>query len=285
MELTTLARDCSTAAVVAELEKNGACIVANRLPDELVDRLVDETADLIANSASGNDDFTGRRTKRTGALVARSEACRETIIDPLVLAVTRAFLADFCATIQMMLTQTIAIYPGQGSQPLHRDRGAWGAYLPRSIEPQVNTIWALTDFTEANGATRVVPGSNHWPEEQRAEPGEIAQAVMPKGSVLFYTGSVIHGGGENRADDVRIGLNVDYCLDWLRQEENQYLSCPPDIARTLPQEVTDLIGYSGGGTVLGYWSDPAATDGNAGTLSPEMAVGHRRVKWRPIELG
>ena len=74
--------------------------------------------------------------------------------------------------------------------------------------------------------------------------------------MLFFTGSVIHGGGENRSDSVRLGLNVDYCLDWLRQEENQYLSCPPDIARTLPQELTELIGYTGGGLALGYYSDP-----------------------------
>ncbi len=283
MTLTTLPRDTSTSDVIAELKQSGACIVANRLDDDRVDRLIAETADLIEHSASGDDDFVGRRTKRTGALVAHSAACRETVVDPLVLDVGRTFLADYCRKIQMMLTQTIAIFPGQGSQPLHRDRLAWGGYIPATIEPQVNTIWALTDFTEENGATRVIPGSNRWPADQRAERDEIVQAVMPRGSVLIYTGSVLHSGGENRSNDVRIGLNVDYCLDWLRQEENQYLSCPPEIARSLPQEVTDLIGYSTGGTVLGYWSDPTTTEGNQSTLAAEDAAGKRPLRHGPIE--
>lgn len=284
MALITFPRDASTQEVVAELERSGACIVANRLSDDLIEALVAETAELIEHSAHGSDDFAGRKTKRTGALVARSAACRETIVDPLVLDVARTFLADYCDKIQMMLTQTIAIFPGQGNQPLHRDRGAWGGHIPASIEPQVNTIWALSEFTEENGATRVVPGSNHWPEDQRAKPEEFTQAVMPRGSVLFYTGSVLHSGGQNRSDQVRIGLNVDYCLDWLRQEENQYLSCPPEVARHLPQEVTDLIGYSNGGTVLGYWSDPTTDEGNQGTLSAESAAGYRPLRRHPIEI-
>ena len=158
-----------------------------------------------------------------------------------------------CERYQLHLGQVIRIMPGQAAQPIHRDRWAWGARL-RGVEPQLNTIWALTDFTTDNGATQVVPGSSEWPDDRKAEPDEITQAVMDAGSVLIYTGTVFHGGGENRSDGDRTGLNITYTLGWLRQEENQYLSCPPEIARTLDPELQALIGYSMGQYALGYYT-------------------------------
>ena len=96
---------------------------------------------------------------------------------------------------------------------------------------------------------------------------------MSKGSVLFYSGSVLHSGGENRSDHARLGLNITYCLGWLRQEENQYLSCPPHIARDLEPELQELIGYTQGDYALGYYSDPEAGPERAGLLPPEWALG------------
>jgi ectoine hydroxylase-related dioxygenase (phytanoyl-CoA dioxygenase family) len=96
---------------------------------------------------------------------------------------------------------------------------------------------------------------------------------MPRGSVLCYSGTVIHGGGQNRSDAARIGLNITYCLGWLRQEENQFLSCPPQIARTLEPAITDLLGYTMGNYALGYYSNPEMVDGLPDTLPPEIALG------------
>ena len=103
----------------------------------------------------------------------------------------------------------------------------------KDVEPQFNTIWALTDFTEENGATRVVPGSIKWPDNRKIEGREIACAEMRRGSALLYTGSVFHGAGANQSGADRVGMNLTYSLAWLRQEENQYLSCPPEIAKDL----------------------------------------------------
>ena len=161
--------------------------------------------------------------------------------------------------------------PGQAAQPIHRDRWAWGARL-RGFEPQLNTIWALTDFTTENGATRVVPGSSDWPDDRKAEAHEITQAVMDAGAVLLYTGTVFHGGGENRSDGDRTGLNITYALGWLRQEENQYLSCPPEIARTLDPELQALIGYSMGQYALGYYTPPLPPGAGPEVVPPEHAV-------------
>ena len=127
--------------------------------------------------------------------------------------------------------------------------------FPPEMDVEVSTIWALDDFTEENGATRVIPNSLLDPPSAITDDHRALPATMPKGSVVLYTGRTIHGGGANRSQKVRRALNVDYILGWLRQEENQYLSCPPDVARELPEHVQKLAGYSMGAYALGYQDD------------------------------
>ena len=264
------------AAIVEQVKADGAVIIDDLLDEARLDALRSELEPWVEATPGGRDDFTGRRTTRTGALVARSSACREVVMEPLVLALANDFLAPFTNRIQLHLTQVIRIQPGQGAQPLHRDRLAWGGYIPSSIEPQFNTIWALTDFTAENGATRVVPGSNDWDDDQRrATADEKTQAEMKAGSVLLYTGSVIHGGGENRSDADRIGVNLTYTLGWLRTEENQYLSCPPEVAKELDPELQELLGYTMGNYALGYYSEPGTVPEVADVLPPELALGRK----------
>jgi ectoine hydroxylase-related dioxygenase (phytanoyl-CoA dioxygenase family) len=242
---------------------------------ELHRRLVDELVPWVEASPHGRDDFTGRQTTRTGALVARSKASRELVMHPVIIDLANRFLGAYTNRIQLHLTQVINITPGQGSQPLHRDRLAWGGYIPDQIEPQFNTMWALTDFTEENGATRVVPASMSWEPDRRAGDDEKTQAVMPAGSVLLYSGSVIHGGGENRSAADRTGINITYCLAWLRTEENQFLSCPPHIAKDLEPELQELMGYTMGNYALGYYSDPERILGPSDLVPPELALGRK----------
>ena len=93
---------------------------------------------------------------------------------------------------------------------------------------------------------------------------------MEAGSVLLYTGTVLHGGGENTSkNDIRTGVFLHYALNWLRQEENQYLSCPPEIAKDISPEIRSLIGYSKGGYVLGFYSDPQDKNAEYESVSPE----------------
>ena len=266
--------DATPEAIVAAMQRDGACIVRDLLSEAELAGLDADLKPWIDRSQPGADDFTGRQTRRTGALVARCPTCRPVVTHPGILAAANAFLGPWCERIQLHLTQTIAIDPGQGAQLLHRDRLAWGGYIPKPIEPQFNTIWALTDFTRENGATHLVPGSQDWPLDRNpTSPDEGVQAEMPRGSVLCYSGSVVHGGGANRSDAPRIGLNITYCLGWLRQEENQFLSCPPHIARDLEPALTDLLGYTMGNYALGYYSHPEMVDGLPDTLPPEIAIG------------
>ncbi|HIG43716.1 MAG: phytanoyl-CoA dioxygenase family protein [bacterium] len=272
-QLETLPANTSDDDILDVIKRDGACILSNALDLSLAATIRQQVAPFVENTRFGGDDFSGKSTRRTGALVARTPACRDIVTDSKILSLANGFLLPFTEKIILHLTQTINIGPGEGAQVLHRDRLAWGTHLPASIEPQFNTIWALTDFNSENGATRVVPGSNHWPYKRRAEPDEVCQAEMNRGSVLLYTGSVIHSGGENRADESRMGLNITYCLGWLRQEENQYLSCPPHIAKNLEPALQDLLGYSMGNYALGYYSDPEPGEsGNAGIQPPERAI-------------
>ncbi len=275
MSLQRLSATVAVADVLAALEQDGAVIVENVLADDARQRLVEQLDPYISATPMGGDDFSGRNTQRTGALVARTPACHDLILHPLVLAAAEQFLQPYTDKILLHLTQTIHIHPGNPAQPIHRDRLAWGNYIPREIEPQFNTIWALTDFTLENGATRCVPGSHKWDWTRQAEPAEIVQADMPAGSVFIYSGSVLHSGGANQANTARLGLNLTYTLGWLRTEENQYLSCPPHIAATLPAALQELLGYTQGGYALGYYSDPEALAGQTDILPPEHALGRK----------
>ncbi|HEX5379127.1 MAG TPA: phytanoyl-CoA dioxygenase family protein [Phenylobacterium sp.] len=269
--LEHLPADVGAPALIEVIRRDGAAIVDGLLPSDRLRRVVEELRPYIDATPVGRDSFTGTATTRTGALVARSPACRDLVTDPLILAACDQFLLPACDRYQLHLTQAIRIRPGQPRQVLHRDKLAWGGYL-EGVEPQLNTIWAMTDFTEANGATQVVPGSAAWPRERRAEPDEIAYAEMKAGSVLVYSGSVIHGGGENQTTEDRIGLNITYCLGWLRQEENQYLSCPPAIAKDLDPALQALLGYSMGSYALGYFTPPVGPGEGPEAVPPEFAL-------------
>ncbi len=270
--------DAPADEMAAILDSDGALILDDVVPPSMVRAVMDEIGPYIEATGSGRDSFSGFSTTRTGALVARSARCRELVMHPGILAACDAFLLRACDRYQLHLTQVIRIKPGQGAQPLHRDRLAWGGYL-QGVEPQLNTMWAMTDFTQQNGATLVVPGSPAWPDSRRAEPHQIGYAEMRAGSVLIYSGSVLHAGGHNQSDADRVGINITYALGWLRQEENQYLSCPPAIARTLDPKLQALLGYAMGSYALGYFTPPLPPGEGPEAVPPQVALGADAAGW------
>ncbi len=271
-ELKRFSADAKVDEVLEIVSRDGAMILEGVLSPAKVAQTLDEVMPYVETTAPGHDDFGGRQTTRTGALVARSAACREIVMHPTVLETARRFLSPWCDRIQLHLSQIIRIGPGQSAQRIHRDRWAWGTHLDR-LEPQFNTIWALSEFTRENGATQVVPGSVDWQDGRLPEPEEIHYAEMEPGSVLLYTGSVYHGGGANTSEMDRIGANMTYALGWLRQEENQYLSCPPEVARDLDPALQELVGYTMGSYALGYYTPPLPAGEGPGAVGPEYALG------------
>ena len=267
--------DADAQTLADAVKEDGAIIIDDVLSAEFITELRTETDPYMEGSNIGFDDFAGFKTTRTGGLMVRSRKCRELIGHPDILAPCKLFLEPYCQTVQLHLTQIIRIGPGETAQLIHRDRWAWGSHLAH-VEPQFNTIWAITDFTSENGATQVVPGSTQWPDDVQISPDQITQAEMRAGSVLVYSGSVFHGGGENRSDADRIGINITYTLGWLRQEENQYLSCPPELAKDLSRTLQELAGYAMGQYALGYYTPPGAPGEEPEVVPPQYALGIRK---------
>jgi len=256
--------------VVEVLHRDAAVVVDDAMAPTVLEALRSQLEPYFNSTPPGEIDFHGTQTRRVGALIARSAACRTLATNPLVVGAAEHYLGPFCDTIQLHFTQAIRIDPGETAQMLHRDRGVWGGYVPRRIETQLSTIWAVDDFTAANGATLVVPGSHTWDRDRQPEPHEIVAAEMQAGSVLLYSGTVLHGGGPNTADHSRRAALIHYTLGWLRQEENQYLACPPDIAATLPDDLRRLIGYQRGGLLLGFFSPPTPPGEGLEMIGPEL---------------
>jgi ectoine hydroxylase-related dioxygenase (phytanoyl-CoA dioxygenase family) len=273
-ELQHFDSNASPQELLAAIHRDGAIVIDTLIDAETVANLRAETDPYMDASGDGQDAFSGFSTTRTGGLVSRSTRVCDLIQYPQILQLCDGYLLENCERYQLHLAQIIRLRPGQGSQQIHRDRWAWGAHLAH-VEPQLNTIWALTDFSIENGATRLAPGSRDWPDRRLPEPEEMCQATMALGSVLVYTGSVFHGGGENTSDGDRIGLNITYSLGWLRQEENQYLSTPPELASTLSPELQELIGYAMGQYALGYYTPPGAPGEGPETVAPQYALGRR----------
>jgi ectoine hydroxylase-related dioxygenase (phytanoyl-CoA dioxygenase family) len=255
MSVPRLPASASGGNVADALVRAGCAIVERLVSPERLAPVQRELQPYLDATPLGPDDFTGRRTRRTGGLIARSPSVRELVMHPVVLEAARGVLGH-ATSFQLHLTQVIAIGPGELAQPIHRDQWAFDFFpFPSGYEVQCNTLWAMTDFTEENGATRVIPGSHRFEDRREFATADTEPAEMPAGSVLFYTGALYHGGGANRSPDVRLGLNLTYALSWLRQEENQYLAVPPAVVRELPEPLLRLIGYARGAYSLGYVDD------------------------------
>ncbi|WP_082930423.1 phytanoyl-CoA dioxygenase family protein [Pseudomonas silesiensis] len=255
MPLIHLPANCSIDEVINCLDSDGYCIIDNAVSDEIVDTVNDQIQPYLERTPEGENNAVGKLTRRCGAVPGRSTASHAMVMHPTVLGATRKFLCRNSSNIQLNLTQVICIDPGQKAQFLHRDEGAWDWYdhFPVNFHIEVSTIWAMDDFTEENGATRVIPGSHkHNLLPLSFTQADSLAAEMKKGSVLVYTGKTIHGGGENKSKASRRALNIDYCVGWVRQEENQYLSIPIEVAKTFPDDLQRLIGYEMGAASMGY---------------------------------
>jgi ectoine hydroxylase-related dioxygenase (phytanoyl-CoA dioxygenase family) len=223
--------------------------LANRPPEP------DLTLELDGNIAGLNDlstealdqfarEFYGSHTVRIDGLAGRSPAFVEVMCHPVLLAAADRLLLPNCSHYLLNTGQLIEIRPGEEQQMLHRDEAAWSFFVEGKPELTVESMIALSDFSEANGATRVAPGSHRWDAERKPHETELATAAMPAGSAIVYLGSTLHGGGANHTEaEVRRGLFLGYVLGWLRTEENSYLTTPIEAVRGMPHRAQKLLGY------------------------------------------
>jgi ectoine hydroxylase-related dioxygenase (phytanoyl-CoA dioxygenase family) len=233
--------------VVAALDAEGCVVVERFIDGAKVAALKDELAPHRQQTPLGRNDFEGFDTKRIYALFAKTRGFDELAVDPLLLGVLEAVLGP-C---QLSGPVGIDIGPGESAQGLHRDDVVYPLTWPHS-QVVLNTMWALDDFTEQNGATLIVPGSHGTSPADMPPASDAVVATMPAGSVLFYVGTVWHGGGANRTGERRLGVILEYVAAWLRAQENHVTAVPVDVVRTLEPRLQELLGYNIYPPFLGY---------------------------------
>lgn len=253
--IQTFQSEADSSDIISTLEKDGGVIVSDLVDHKLIDTVARELRPHFDQQGHKfQNDFNGYKTLRLGGILALSRASAELIAHPRVMEVADAVLKPNCTSYRIGSCTGIRIEPGEKDQVLHRDDDFYPIRIP-DVEFQIGVMWALDDFTIENGATRIAPGSQGAGEIANIQAADVVQATMSKGSVLFYLGSTVHGGGANRSSDPRTGLINTYSLGWLRQEVNQYLTIPREIADSYPEHIRRLMGYQAHGEFLGVYPD------------------------------
>jgi ectoine hydroxylase-related dioxygenase (phytanoyl-CoA dioxygenase family) len=209
--------------------------------------LKDELAPHREKNPLGRNDFEGFVTKRIYAIFAKVRGFDELATDPLLLGVLDRVLGHY----QLSGPVGIDIGPDETPQGLHRDDVVYPIPWPHQ-QVVLNTMWALDDFTTDNGATVIVPGSHRTSPADKPPDTDAVTATMPAGSVMFYVGTVWHGGGANHTDQRRLGVILEYAAAWLRAQENHVTAVPVDVVRTLEPRLQELLGYNIFPPFLGY---------------------------------
>ena len=241
----------AVARLASEVERQGYVVVENAIPVEVREALVERIDRLMVDLEIpyGENRFLGQHTRRIFNLLARDPLFEQAPTFPSTLPVVEHLLDDECLLSSLT---AIEMNPGQARQPLHADDGSYGFSRP-SPTWIVVAMWALTDFTTENGGTHVVPGSHRANRRpRRGEDPDTIQIEMNAGSVLFYSGSLWHGGGENRSGQRRMGLVNNYCAGFLRQEESQLLALSRERVRDFSPRLRKLVGYGTYRGLLGH---------------------------------
>jgi ectoine hydroxylase-related dioxygenase (phytanoyl-CoA dioxygenase family) len=256
-----------SAAVAAHAERiarDGYTILEQVIEPELVDALADDLLRLeqCYDVVPADNSFEGDKTVRIYNLLAFGTLYEAIPVHREVLPVVEQVLDRGCLVSSL---SSIAIDPGETAQPIHADDQLIPLAKPH-VPTVCNTMWALTDFTEANGATRVIPGSHlrdHSPDY--GQPYDSIPAEMPKGSVLVWHGSLWHGGGANTSDERRVGIAMNYCAGFIRQQENQQLGIPREVAARFSPRLRELCGFGIYNGLIGHINkrNPAEMLGDA----------------------
>jgi ectoine hydroxylase-related dioxygenase (phytanoyl-CoA dioxygenase family) len=236
---------------VKEVAEQGYTIVEDAIEPALLDELGEslDRLERFFDVQPSPNSFEGHKTLRVYNLLAFDEVWRKVPVHESVLPVVDRVLDPGCLISSL---SSINILPGESAQPIHADDQL--IPIPKPHPPTVcNSMWALTDFTEANGATRLVPGSHLWDHSpDYGKPYDSIPAEMAKGSVLIWHGSLWHGGGANNTDARRIGIAMNYCAGYIRQQENQQLGLSPKTVQEFEPRLRTLVGYGTYNMLIGH---------------------------------
>jgi len=236
-------RDVGTERHAQAIAERGYTVLEGAIEPDLVAALRAALDDVEKTRGLGyaRSRFEGYQTVRIYNLLNYGEIFWRVPLHASVLPVAERVLDP-----ELLLSSLSAITlgPGQEAQPLHEDTQQIPLPRPRPAIA-LNAVWALSDFTEANGATRIIPGSHRFdspPPYGAVLPTEAAE--MPAGSIMLFDSQLWHAGGTNRTDERRYALSCYYCAGWVRQQENQLLGIPLETAARMPRRLQELLGYS-----------------------------------------
>ena len=228
------------------LRNDGAVVVTDLFPRETVEAIAGAIDTALAQVPWCNTadegygaEFFGRRTERLHGILQYSPHIEACLMHPVALDMAQRWLGH---KPQFSTGEVMAIGPGEQQQDIHTDAGSWRrAQLEGELLFSMTV--ALTDFTAANGATMVAPGSHRWPAECSYTDADFVPAAMRKGSALLYSGNVLHSGGANQTDATRIGLYMGYIPFWLQPLENPVVTHPAGFLDTLSGATQQFLGY------------------------------------------
>lgn len=256
------------AKALREIEEQGYTVLADAIDEKLLDSLSESLLRIEHDRdvAPSSNDFEGHKTVRIYNLLAYGAPFSEVPIHSTLMPVIEGVLDEGCLISSI---SSISIGSGETPQPIHADDQVIALQRPHAALV-CNSMWAITDFTEANGATRLVPGSHKnakWPEYGKTDIESIP-AEMKRGSILVWNGSLWHGGGANRTGERRVGVAMNYCAGFLRQQENQQLGVPRKVAAGYPERLQRLIGYGVYRNLIGHIDkrDPRELLGGEGAM-------------------
>ncbi|MEU1226292.1 phytanoyl-CoA dioxygenase family protein [Streptomyces sp. NPDC005828] len=254
--LTSVANDTSAEEILKIVARDGGVIIKNFLTQDQIDRFnaeIDAPLQSLDPGSTHENEivaaFHGHNTKRLTNLVTHSATFRGEIIEhPLVHEISDSVFLEESGTYWMTTAQVIEIGPNSQAQLLHRDLENWFPFIglgPSGPEVSINFLVALTDFTEENGATRVIPGSNNWSDfEDRGTPEQTIPAEMSAGDALFISGKVVHGGGANQTSDFyRRAVAFTFNAGYLTGEEAYPFLVDKELAKTLSPRVQRILGF------------------------------------------
>lgn len=258
----------SLADVFDEFDREGYVIFKSVLDEAAIQRQVDALEVWLSRDVRGRNNFEGADSNRIYAMLAKDRVFADLVSHPLQLAfgereLGRSMLLYACLAINLL--------PGETAQPWHYDDSHCGLARPRA-PLSMSTFWSLSETTETNGATEIIPGSHKWGDERpegasgpedfltgkvdkQDGAGDTSQAIkatMPPGSLMIAKGTLWHRGGANRSDERRLIVTPQFCAGWCRPLEQQLLAVPPEKAAKLPPRVQELLGYSIHEPFMGY---------------------------------
>lgn len=252
-----------------EYDESGYIIFENILSPAEVERQRAALKLWIDADIRGRNNFEGDRSNRIYGMLDKDPIFADLISHPLQLAFAERELGESCLLYACL---AINLHPGETVQPWHFDDSHCGLARPR--DPlSLSTFWSISDTTEDNGATEIIPGSHKWGNDQPAganrsadfqprlsgqqsdgngDHPDMIKAVMPAGSLMIAKGTLWHRGGSNRSDGPRLIVTPQFCKGWCRPLEQQLLAVSPEKAAQYPKRVQELLGYNIHPPFMGY---------------------------------